>query len=205
MAALQKRNWTKRTTTCVVRWATPDEHEHSKSGYRTRKAAQAFATEVEHRLQRAASSSTRRRPRSRSALRLKRGSTAAPTSKPRTFDGYRYTFGTVSAAPSRHAGVGALTRCQFPTFVWMLFHACATSSVGNDAQLGPIVPRHRFFSRGYVIDGNGAGTCDPGADSPRMGRLPMSPVMEGSAATNKNRRSPTSMSKGSGDGHAQQR
>jgi integrase len=52
MASIQKRTWRNGTVTYVVRWRTADGREHSKGGFATRKAVRAFATEVEHRLQR---------------------------------------------------------------------------------------------------------------------------------------------------------
>jgi integrase len=48
MAHVQKRVRASGTTTYNVRWYTPDGKERTKGGFRTRKAAQAYATKVEH-------------------------------------------------------------------------------------------------------------------------------------------------------------
>lgn len=50
MAHVQKRVRASGTTTYNVRWYTPDGKERTKGGFRTRKAAQAYATKVEHNL-----------------------------------------------------------------------------------------------------------------------------------------------------------
>ena len=47
MARIQKRQTRSGAGTYVVKWRTPDGHDRSKGGFRTRKAAQAYATKVE--------------------------------------------------------------------------------------------------------------------------------------------------------------
>jgi integrase len=47
MARIQKRQTQSGATTYVVKWRTPDGHDRSKGGFRTRKAAQAYATTAE--------------------------------------------------------------------------------------------------------------------------------------------------------------
>ena len=48
MARVQKRQTRSGTPTYVVKWRTPDGHDRSKGGFRTRKAALAYAADVEH-------------------------------------------------------------------------------------------------------------------------------------------------------------
>jgi|GEM_PF-1497901 len=48
MAHAQKRVRQSGTTTYVVRWYAPDGKERTKGGFRTRKAATAYATKIEH-------------------------------------------------------------------------------------------------------------------------------------------------------------
>lgn len=47
MARIQKRQTKSGATTYVVKWRTPDNRERSTGGFRTRKAANAYATKVE--------------------------------------------------------------------------------------------------------------------------------------------------------------
>jgi integrase len=48
MSSIQKRVRHSGTTTYVVRWYAPDGKESTKGGFRTRKAAHAYATKVDH-------------------------------------------------------------------------------------------------------------------------------------------------------------
>jgi integrase len=52
MAYIQKRTLTNGTPAYIVKWKTADGKHRTKGGFRTRKAAQAYATEVEHAIQR---------------------------------------------------------------------------------------------------------------------------------------------------------
>ena len=47
MARIQKRQTRSGATTYVVKWRTPDGHDRSKGGFRTRKAANAYALSAE--------------------------------------------------------------------------------------------------------------------------------------------------------------
>ena len=48
MARIQKRQTKSGATSYVVKWRTPDGHDRSKGGFTTRKAAHAYATDIEH-------------------------------------------------------------------------------------------------------------------------------------------------------------
>ncbi|GLB83501.1 site-specific integrase [Mycobacterium kiyosense] len=50
MASIQKRQTVSGATAYVVKWKTPDGKHRSRGGFRTRKAAQAYATDIEHAL-----------------------------------------------------------------------------------------------------------------------------------------------------------
>jgi hypothetical protein len=52
MASIQKRITKSGATGYIVKWKTPDGKHRTKGGFRTRKAAQAYATEIERAQQR---------------------------------------------------------------------------------------------------------------------------------------------------------
>src|SRR4029077_6953635 len=52
MAHVQKRELSTGATAYIVKWKTPDGKHRTRGGFRTRKAANAYASEVEHALTR---------------------------------------------------------------------------------------------------------------------------------------------------------
>lgn len=96
----QKRTTRSGAPTYIARWYAPDGREHSKRGFNTKKAAEAYETEAKYRIQRGIAFDPRRgeitfREAARAWLDSRRGDL-----KPSTFDGYRYAL----ADTAKHRG-----------------------------------------------------------------------------------------------------
>jgi integrase len=165
MAAVQKRTWASGKTTYIVRWPLPDGSEASKAGFRTRKQANAYATEVEHRLQRGIAFDPKA-----GGITFREAAQEWLNSrhdlKPSTFDGYRYALAPTAKrrGDMQHLGIDAV-------FGGYPLNAIKREDIALwvqrmlDAGKAPSTVRHAYFIVSMVL-----------AQAVEDGRLPANPA-----------------------------